>query len=104
MVNKKYLYAQGVSYRGFFVCPIEYQHGYTYRCFCPQNGPSIQLGSGIFLSIAEAIDAGKKYLDREWQYRYELSHYQQLLETGAITQDEYYNSACSVDQAIWGLL
>lgn len=103
MIEKKYLYDKGVSYRGFFVCPIKHENGYTYRCFCPQDGPSVQLGSGLFVSIVEALEAGKKYLDREWQYRNELSHYKKLLETRAISKEEYHRSECSLDQAIWGL-
>ncbi len=103
MLEKKYLYDKGISYRNFFVCPIKHQNGYTYRCFCPQNGPSIQLGSGLFGSIPEALEAGTKYLDRELQYQNELSHYQKLLETEAISKEEYQLSASSLDQAIWSL-
>lgn len=104
MVENQYLYDKGVSYRGFFVCPIKRQDGYSYRCFDPQDGPETQLGSGLFGSITEAIEAGKKYLDREWQYRSELSYYQKLLEQNAISKEEYYKNECFLDQAIWGVL
>lgn len=103
MIEKKYLYDKGVSYRGFFVCPIKHQNGYIYRCFCPDNGPESQLGSGLFSSITEAIEAGKRHLDREWQYRNELSHYKKLLETQVISQEEYHRNECYLDQAIWSL-
>jgi len=103
MLEKKYLYNQGISYRGFFVCPIRHQYGYIYRCFCPQDGPEIQLGSGIFASIGEAIEAGKRYLDREWQYQNELNYYKQLLETQVISQEEYHKSESFLDQVIWSL-
>jgi hypothetical protein len=104
MFEKKYLYNKGISYRNFFVCPIKLENGYTYRCFRPQVEPESQLGSGLFTSIAEALEAGKKYLDREWQYRNELSHYEKLLETQVISKEEYQSSKCSLDQVIWGLL
>ncbi len=103
MFEKKYLYNKGISYRNFFVCPIQLHNGYTYRCFRSQHEPEFQLGSGLFGSIADALEAGTKYLDREWQYRNELSHYQQLLDTQAISTEEYRSSMCSIDQAIWGL-
>lgn len=103
MLEKKYLYNKGVSYRSFFVCPIEYQNGYTYRCLCPQDNPTIQLGGGLFVSIAEALEAGKRYLDREWQYQNELSHYKKLLEAQTISNEEYHLNKCSLDQSIWGL-
>ena len=103
MFEKKYLYHKGLSYRGFFVCPIKHQNGYTYRCFSSQDSSKVQLGSGLFESIAEALEAGKKCLDREWQYRNELSHYQQLLSTEAITKEDYQLQQSSLDQAIWGL-
>jgi hypothetical protein len=103
MIEKKYLYNKGVSYRSFFVCPIEYQNGYTYRCLRPQDSPDIQLGGGLFASIAEALEAGRRYLDREWQYQNELSHYKRLLETQTISNEEYQLNKCSLDQAIWGL-
>lgn len=103
MLEKKYLYDKGTSYRNFFICPIKQQNGYTYRCLCPQDGPSTQLGSGLFSSISEALEAGKKFLDRELQYRNEMSHYQKMLETNAISQEEYQLRECFLDQAIWGL-
>lgn len=102
MVEKKYLYNKGVNYKNFFVCPIQLQNGYTYRCFRSQE-PETQLGSGLFETIAEALEAGKMYLDREWQYRNELSHYKKLLETRLISQEEYHKNMCFLDQAIWGL-
>ena len=103
MLEKKYLYNKGISYRNFFVCPIQLPNGYTYRCFRHQDDPESQLGSGLFVSIAEALEAGTKYLDREWQYRNELSHYEKLLETQAISTEEYHSTKCSLDQMIWGL-
>ncbi len=103
MMQKKYLYNKGISYRNFFVCPIQLPNGYTYRCFRSQDNPNFQLGSGLFASIAEALEAGKKYLDREWQYRSELNHYKMLLESHTISNEEYQNSKCSLDQVIWGL-
>jgi hypothetical protein len=103
MLQKKYLYNKGISYRSFFVCPIQLQNGYTYRCFRSQNDLELQLGNGLFTSIAEALEAGKKYMDREWQYHNELSYYKQLLEQQVISKDEYHKSKCSLDQAIWGL-
>jgi hypothetical protein len=103
MPEKKYLYNKGITYRNFFVCPIQLQHGYTYRCFRSQDDSQLQLGSGLFTSIAEAIDAGMKYLDREWQYHNEISHYKKLLETRTISREEYQSSKFSLDQAIWGL-
>jgi len=104
MLEKKYLYNKGVTYRSFFICPIKYQNGYTYRCSCPQDDPNLQLGSGLFESIAEALEAGKRYLDRELQYQNELSQYNKLLSTHRISKEEYQSSQCSLDQAIWGLL
>ena len=103
MFEKKYLYNKGINYRNFFVCPIKLQNGYTYRCFRSQNDAEFQLGSGLFASIAEALEAGTKYLDREWQYGHELSHYEKLLETQTISTEEYQSTMCSLDQAIWGL-
>lgn len=103
MSEKKYLYNKAIRYRNFFVCPIQLQNGYTYRCFRSQDDPEFQLGSGLFASIADAIDAGMKYLDREWQYHSELSHYKKLLETHTISHEEYQSNKFSLDQAIWGL-
>lgn len=103
MIERRYLYNKGVSYRSFFVCPIEHPNGYTYRCLRPQDSPEIQLGGGLFASIAEALEAGKRYLDREWQYQHELSHYKRLLDTQTISNEEYHLNKCSLDQAIWGL-
>lgn len=106
MLEKKYLYNKGVTYRSFFIYPIKCHNGYTYRCrcSCPQDDPNLQLGSGLFESIAEALEAGKRYLDRELQYRKELSHYKKLLSNHRISNEEYQLSQCSLDQAIWGLL
>jgi hypothetical protein len=103
MFEKKYLYHKGINYRNFFVCPIELQNGYTYRCFRSQDDSDLQLGSGLFASIADALEAATKYLDREWQYRNEINHYRRLLDTQAISIEEYQSSKCSLDQAIWGL-
>lgn len=103
MSEKKYLYNKGVNYRSCFVYPIQLSNGYTYRCSCPEDDPEMQLGSGLFASIPEALEAGQMYLDREWQYRNELSYYKQLLETQAISKEEYHRSESSLDQAIWGL-
>jgi hypothetical protein len=104
MFEKQYLYNKGINYRGFFVCPIQQPNGFTYRCFSPEDSSKkIQLGSGLFKSIAEAIEAGQKFLDREWQYRNEISYYQNLLSNQAISQEDYQLLECSLDQAIWGL-
>ncbi len=103
MSETRYLYHKGLNYRGFFVCPIEQQNGYTYRCLRSKDDPEVQLGNGIFASITQALEAGQLYLDREWQDRNEISYYQHLLESEKISQDEYYSMESSIDQAIWGL-
>lgn len=103
MTEKKYLYNKGLNYRSCFVCPIELPNGFTYRCFCPEDDPEMQLGSGLFTSVADALEAGQTYLDRERQYRTELSYYKKLLETEAISAEEYHNNESSLEQAIWGL-
>jgi hypothetical protein len=103
MLEKKYLYHQGFNYRGFFVCPIKQHNGFTYRCFLSQDSRAIQLGSGLFGSIEDALEAAKKYLDREWQYGNEIGHYQKLLASQAISKEDYQLIECSLDQAIWGL-
>lgn len=103
MLEKTYLYEKGASYRSFFICPIKHPNGYTYRCFCPQNGPATQLGGGLFASIEEALEAGKRYLDRELQYRNELNYYRELLEQSAISKEEYYKSKSSLEQVIWSV-
>lgn len=103
MFEAKYLYSKGTCYRGFFVCPLKLQNGYTYRCFHPQDGSEIQLGNGLFASVAEAIEAGKRYLDREWQYGNEIGSYKKLLEAHTISVEEFHRNESSLDQAIWGL-
>lgn len=99
MLEKMYLYDKGITYKSFFICPVQYENSYTYRCFCPQDGSENQLGGGLFENITEALEAGKKYLDRELRYRSELSHYQQLLDQSLISE-EYYKSESSLDQVI----
>lgn len=103
MFEGEYLLNKGTSYRGFFICPVRHHKGYTYRCFRPEAADEMQLGHGLFSSLLEAIEAGKAYLDREWQYHKEIGYYKQLLQNQAITEEEYCSHVAVLEQTIWGL-
>lgn len=103
MVDGEYLRHKGTNYRGFFICPVKHHKGYTYRCFRPDEADEMQLGNGLFNSLIEAIEAGKAYLDREWQYHREINYYKQLLQSQTITEEEYRSHRDALEQTIWGL-